>query len=64
MVRVKLRKMQCVKSAKNKKYGPYRLCYLPRSYVRPVPDAVIKVMCVTADGWSYYPKYVEQFTEI
>ena len=26
--------MQCVNSAKDERYGPYRLCYLPRSYDR------------------------------
>jgi hypothetical protein len=30
----------------------------------PPPDAVITVICASDDGWSYYPKYVEQFTEI
>jgi len=29
-----------------------------------VPDAVITVICAPNDGWSYHPKYVEQFTEI
>jgi len=29
-----------------------------------MPDAVITVICVPDDGWSYHPKYVEQFTEI
>jgi len=26
--------------------------------------AVITVICAPDDGWSYHPKYVEQFTEI
>ena len=30
----------------------------------PVPDAVITVICAPDDGWSYNPKYFEQFTEI
>jgi len=29
-----------------------------------VPDDVITVICAPNDGWSYHPKYVEQFTEI
>jgi len=28
-----------------------------------VPDAVITVICVPNDGWSYPMKHVEQFTE-
>ena len=28
------------------------------------PDAVITAICAPDDGWSYHPKYVEQFTEI
>jgi len=27
-------------------------------------DAVIRVICAPDDRWSYYPKHVEQFTEI
>ena len=30
----------------------------------PVPDAVITFICAPDDGWSYHPKYVEQFTGI
>jgi len=29
-----------------------------------VSDAVITVIFAPDDGWSYHPKYVEQFTEI
>jgi hypothetical protein len=32
--------------------------------VRPVPDAVITVICAPDDGWSYHPKHVGQFTKI
>jgi len=28
--------------------------------VRPVPDAVITVVCAPDDGWSYHPKHVER----
>jgi hypothetical protein len=56
--------MQCVKSAKDERYGPYRLCYLPSIVEGRSPDAVITVVCAPDDEWSYNPKYVEQFTEI
>ena len=29
-----------------------------------MPDAVIIVICVPDDGWSYHPNHVQQSTEI
>jgi hypothetical protein len=49
--------------------GPYLsslsdLTYTAFYEVWPVPDAVITVIYVPDDGWSYRSKHVEQFTEI
>jgi hypothetical protein len=60
--------MQCVKSAKDERYGPYLSSLMTShtafSKVLPVPDVVITVICAPDDGWSYHPEHVEQFTEI
>jgi len=31
---------------------------------KPVPDAVITVICVPDDGWRYHPKHLEKFTDM
>jgi hypothetical protein len=55
--------MQCVKSAKDERYGPVSATFRDRT-IAEVPDAVITVTCALDYGWSYHPKHVEQFTEI
>ena len=32
--------------------------------VRPVPDAVITIICAPDDVWSYHPKHVKQFNPL
>ena len=49
-------KMQCGKSAKDERYGPYRLCYLPRS--RKIPETVRSIPLIFS--WLHtlhFPKF-------
>ena len=71
--------MQCVKSAKDERYGPVSATFRDHTIaederqltshtafyeVWPMPGAVITVICAADDGWSYHPKHAEQITEI